>query len=75
MKLIDNPRRVLRHFSTIALGLLTAVSGTVVAAWPLVPDEWKAAVPKEALMYLAVGYLVISAWGGIGKFIKQKERP
>lgn len=64
----------LTDYSTIALGITTALSSAMLAAWAVMPDDWKAAVPKDVILYMGGVYLVLGAWGGIGKFMTQPGR-
>ena len=74
MKLIPNWRSRLRDYSTWALGLLTVLSSAVLAAWALMPAEWKASIPQDVVLWLGGGYLALSAFGGVGKFIVQTPK-
>jgi len=74
-KVVPDWKASLRHFSTIALGLVTALSTAMLAAWAVMPEEWKTALPKNAMLYMGGVYLIIGAWGGIGKFLIQEPKP
>jgi hypothetical protein len=74
-RIVPNWRSRLRDYSTIALGAVTALSTAMLAAWAVMPTEWKAALPANAMLYLGSAYLAIGAWGGIGKFITQAPKP
>lgn len=64
MKLVDGWRRAWRWFSVQAL----AVSGAGAAAWLMVPDDMRAAVPRE---WLATGAIVLAVLGIIGRLVDQ----
>ena len=64
MKLIDDIKGACRHFSTISLGLGTAI----MTAWGTVPEDWKADLPAHLVAKVTAAILL---WGLIGKFIKQ----
>jgi hypothetical protein len=70
-RVIPNWKTRLKDYSTIALGLTTMVSSAMLAAWAVIPLEWKAALPKDAILYLASVYMVLGTFGGIGKFLTQ----
>jgi hypothetical protein len=72
-KIIPNWKSRLRDYSTIALGLVTTLSTAMLAAWAVMPTEWKEALPQNIMLYFGGAYLVIGAWGGIGKFLIQGE--
>lgn len=70
-RIIPNWKSRLKDYSTVALGLVTALSSAMLAAWAVMPSEWKTGLPKDVVLYLGSTYLVIGAFGGIGKFITQ----
>ena len=69
MKLIDNWRASLRHYSTIAL---TAASG-VQGAWISIPNEIKENLPEIIAHAVSWISLAIVVMGLFGKFVKQPE--
>lgn len=64
MKWIENRKRTLRAFSTLALGAVVAIQGT----WATLPDEWKSGVPSEWIVALTA---VVGVLGFVGRFIDQ----
>ena len=71
-RVIKDWRSRLRDYSTWALGLITALSSAVLAAWALMPAEWKAGIPQDVVLWIGGGYLALGAFGGIGKFLVQE---
>ncbi len=63
-RIVPNWRNRLRDWSTIALGLCTAVA----AAWMAFPADWLKFLPVE---WVAKSVGALSALGLIGKFIVQ----
>ncbi len=70
-RVVKDWRSRLRDYSTWALGLITALSSAVLAAWALMPAEWKAGIPQDVVLWIGGGYLALGAFGGVGKFIQQ----
>ena len=70
-KIIPDWRSRLRDYSTWALGLVTVLSSSVLAAWTFMPAEWKAGIPQDVVLWIGGGYLALGAFGGIGKFVVQ----
>lgn len=70
IKLIDRQSRrvALRHFSTVALFMSTAITGAYVA----LPESLQAELPGK---WVAGIIFALSVWGAIGKFIAQPEKP
>lgn len=64
IRLIDDAKGAWRHFSTIALGLGTAI----MTVWSTVPDDWKLLLPAGIVAKVTACILL---WGLVGKFIKQ----
>jgi len=67
MKLIDQPKDVLRHFSTWALFAVAAVQG----AWLILPDTLRADLPAHTGAWVEYFVLLASAWGLGGKVVQQ----
>ena len=72
MKLIDKASRraAIRHFSTVALGISSAILG----AWALMPEDLKAELPEGASSWVAKIVLGVTIWGLVGKFVAQRPR-
>lgn len=66
MKIIPNWKKAWRMFSFQA----DAIPVAGVAAWSVLPEEWRAAVPQDWLLYGAVAFFVL---GMIGRLIYQPE--
>lgn len=64
MKLINNWKAALGHYSTLALGAVAAIP----AVWLSVPPELKALVPAKEMAVITV---VVAGAGFIGKFLTQ----
>ena len=64
MRLVKDARRAWRWFSMQAMALQVAAIGS----WLSVPDDLRAAVPPD---WLAVGALVLTGMGMIGRVIDQ----
>jgi len=73
-KFIPDWKSRLKDYSTIALGIVTALSTAMLAAWAVMPTEWKNALPPNIMVYFGGAYLVIGAWGGVGKFLIQEPK-
>lgn len=69
MKLIDNARGVLHHYSTQALTLITSVG----LAWHSLPDWVTSELPAWAPKVVAWGMTLVAGAGLIGKFIDQTK--
>lgn len=69
MKLIDNPKEVLRHYSTQALAFGVALNGV----WAAYPDDLKMALGQGAVVWVARVSAVVLALGLLGKFIDQAK--
>ena len=67
MKMIKNPRRVLRHFSTWAM----TFGGGLQAVWLGLPDSIRADLPANAGRIVAWITLVVAVWGLGGKVVDQ----
>ena len=67
MKLIPNARAAWRHYSTQAL----ALGDSITSAWTVFPDDLKAAMGPDALVWIARITALILVWGLVGKFIDQ----
>ena len=64
MKWIQNRKRTLRAFSTLALGAVVAIQGV----WATLPDEWKTGIPPEWIVGITG---VVAVLGFVGRFIDQ----
>lgn len=64
MKLIDNWKQFPKMFSVQA----QAITLTLLSFWGIFPDDLKAVIPKEYLLPLACGLLIL---GIIGRVVKQ----
>ena len=70
MKLIDNAKAAWRHYSTIALGILTGLGG----AWASIPDSVKAALPGWVSQAVAWAIVAVAVFGLGGKFVDQTPK-
>jgi len=70
-RIVPNWKSRLHDWSTWALGLVAVLSSSVLAAWALMPAEWKAAIPPDAVLWIGGSYLALGAFGGVSKFIIQ----
>ena len=68
MKLIENPRAAIKHYSTLALAGISSATATYLA----LPAAVQAMVPygDKAVLF---GMLATAALGLIGKFVDQSE--
>lgn len=64
MKLIPNWRKGYKMLSVQAMSLSTAILGT----WALLPDDLKAVLPTQVVIWVSVGLLVV---GILGRFVDQ----
>jgi hypothetical protein len=73
MKLIKNPKRIWRHFSTWAM----TTAGGLQAVWLAIPQSMRDDLPKRAGEVVAWITLLIAVWGIGGKVVDQtpKEPP
>lgn len=67
MKFIDNPRKVLGHYTTVALGTASSLLGT----WMALPEPVKASMQPHAEPFVMGLATVVVVLGFIGKFIDQ----
>ena len=67
MRIIPNPKEVLRHFSTWALFMVALVQG----AWLVMPDTLRADLPAHTGAWVEYFVLLASTWGVGGKFVDQ----
>lgn len=70
MKLVKNPKRILRHFSTWAM----TTAGGLQAVWLAIPESMRADLPKRAGEVVAWITLVIAIWGIGGKVVDQTPK-
>lgn len=70
MKLIDNWRAALRHYSTIALSTAAGLQGM----WAGLPDAVRDDLPKSVGQAVAWITLAIALGGLVGKFVKQPPK-
>jgi hypothetical protein len=70
MRLIDDVRGALTHYSTKALALGAAIPGV----WAAIPDDLKAALPPTAIHWVANITGIVCAFGLAGKFIDQTPK-
>ncbi|MES2942937.1 MAG: hypothetical protein V4772_08715 [Pseudomonadota bacterium] len=68
MKLIENPRSVLHHYTTWALGTASALLGS----WAMLPEAVKLGLQPTAQPVIDGLATAIVILGFIGKFIEQK---
>lgn len=61
MKLVENWKEAWRWYSMRA----AAIGAGVLSAWPMLPDEWKAALPEWSLSALGVATLLTVAVGRV----------
>ena len=64
MKLIDNWKLAHRMFSVQAMGLAAAIQG----AWPMIPDDLRAALPPHVSHWVSLALLVA---GILGRLVQQ----
>jgi hypothetical protein len=67
MKFVDNPRQVLRHWSTWALSTVVGIKG----AWVSIPDDFKANLPHWVSQGVSWVVLVVAVLGLGAKFKAQ----
>lgn len=70
MKFVTDVKARLKHFSTIALATGTAIQG----AWMVYPDDLKAALGPDAVLWVSRLTALILLWGIFGKFVDQTPR-
>ena len=70
MKLISKPRSVLKHYSTIALGMAGGLQGV----WAGLPDSIKSDLPASVGQAVAWITLAVAVLGLGGKFIDQTPK-
>ena len=77
MKLIEQWRSFWRMWSlrftalgTALLGWITLSPDIIIAAWANLPDEIKAYIPQQYLMYITIGLFVL---GMVSRLIKQES--
>jgi hypothetical protein len=70
MKLIDEPKRIWRHFSTWAL----TVGGALQGVWLGIPDSIRGDLPHYAGQAVAWITLVVAVWGIGGKVVDQSPK-
>lgn len=59
MTLVNNWHRLYRSFSVQAMGLALSIQ----AAWPLMPDDLKAALPHDVARWVSIMLLVAGILG------------
>lgn len=67
MKMVPNPKEVLRHYSTAALGFVAGVQGI----WALMPQKFIDAYPAWVTPAVAYATGALAVLGLVGKFVKQ----
>lgn len=67
MKMVNNPKDVWRHYSTVALAVVAGVQGI----WALMPEKFIAAYPAWVTPAVAYATGALAVLGLFGKFIKQ----
>ena len=65
-RLVSNWKKAPRMFSVQAMALAAAIQG----AWPLIPDDLKAALPPTVVHWVSVALLVA---GIAGRLIQQPK--
>jgi hypothetical protein len=64
MKLIDNWKSAHRMFSVQAMATAAAIQG----AWPLIPDDLRAALPHNVVHWVSI---VLLGAGVLGRLVQQ----
>lgn len=70
MRLVNKPRNVWRHYSTIALGM----AGSLQGAWAALPVEVKTDLPTSIGSAVAWITFAITVLGIGGKFVDQTPK-